>query len=1063
MMKKTLLVVAMVLLALGITFAQRTVSGSVTDQDGGPLIGASVLVKGTTSGTITDFDGRYTLSIPEGRDVLVFSFTGFDPQEITLGASNVVNIVLSEGVTLQTAVVTALGIEKEEKTLGYGVTQVDGDDVTRTRNNSFVDALSGKVSGLTVNTNSQPGGSSEIVIRGYGSVTGNNQALVVIDGVPASNGNNTSITTLLNPLDDFNRSQDFGNQVNDINPDDIESISVLKGAAATALYGSRAANGAIIITTKSGKRNQKLTVDYSGSYSQSQVNRLPHMQNTFGQGWNGLFDPIENGSWGPKTDDQLRLWGNTVDNSRQLKPFSALENNLRDFYENGYGVNNSVSVSGGNESASFRLSYSNSREDGVVPTDADSYIRNTVGLKGELGDEKFSVGASVEFMNKEQKAIATGQGDDAGAGKVLFQELIQFPRDISIIDHSDYESKFNNLDNFYTPYAQNPYFVLNNQGNEYSENRVRGNVNANYNFTEKLTASLRIGGDFSNGSIFDYGNVARITPGSPNSSSNDVVGRVSENNLSRRQLNGDLLLTYNTSIGSSLSLDVTLGSNVNERFTKYVATYVTDLTIPGFYQLSNSTVNPTSASGITLQRLFGVYSIVNLGYNDWLYATLQARNDWSSTLPKENNSFFYPAFTVSAILSDAFSLPSQTISFLKVRASVAQVGNDAPPYRITPIYTAAQAASGGFGSIVFPIGGTNAFELGDRIGNDQLQPEITTEYEVGADVRLFRNRLGFDVAYYNRVTTDQIINVEKDPTSGFTSQTVNIGEIQNKGIELMVNATPVKKSKFRWDINYNFNKNNNEVLALNQDAASGNSIVLNTAYGIELRAEVGQPLGTIYAPSAQLDPDGNIVVNPANGLPQQADDKKLMGTVNPDFQMGLGNTLSYGDFALSFDVDYRKGGVFWSYTARLNYFVGNAWNTQYNDREPYIIPNSVVENADGTFSENTTEIDRSNIFTYWGGSSVPAREENHVLDKTFFKLRNVSLTYNLPTKLTDRLNMNRASLTVFGRNLVLWTPEENHFVDPEGSTFGVGLAGKIGEFSNSPTNAVYGVTLKLSL
>ncbi|KAA3624290.1 MAG: SusC/RagA family TonB-linked outer membrane protein, partial [Bacteroidetes bacterium] len=304
-MKKTLLVVSMVFFAIGITFAQRSISGSVTDDNGEPLIGASVLVKGTSTGTITDFDGKYILSVPEGREVLVFSFTGFDPQEITLGASNVIDVVLSEGVTLQTAVVTALGIEKEEKTLGYGVTQVDGDDVTRTRNNSFVDALSGKVSGLTVNTNSQPGGSSEIVIRGYGSVTGNNQALVVIDGVPASNGNNTSITTLLNPLDDFNRSQDFGNQVNDINPDDIESISVLKGAAATALYGSRAANGAIIITTKSGKRNQKVTVDYSGSYTRTQVNRLPHMQNTFGQGWNGLFDSIENGSWGPKTDDQL--------------------------------------------------------------------------------------------------------------------------------------------------------------------------------------------------------------------------------------------------------------------------------------------------------------------------------------------------------------------------------------------------------------------------------------------------------------------------------------------------------------------------------------------------------------------------------------------------------------------------------------------------------------------------------------------------------------------------------------------------------------------------------------
>lgn len=1063
MIRKTLLVMAMLLFGIGVTFAQRSVTGTLTDIKGDGLIGANVLVKGTTIGTVTDLDGKYSLQVPDGSKVLVFSYTGFETQEVELGVSNVIDVTLNEGILLETAVVTALGIEREEKTLGYGVTQVDGSEITKTRNNSFVDALSGKVAGLTVSTNGQPGGSSEIVVRGYSSVTGNNQALLIIDGVPASNGSNTSLTNLLNANDDFNRSQDFGNQVNDINPDDIESVSVLKGAAATALYGSRAANGAIIIKTKSGKRNQKLTVDYSGSYTNSQVNRLPHLQNTYGQGWSGLFDPIENGSWGPKTDGQLRLWGNTVDNSRQLKPFTALEDNLRDFYDTGVGINNSVSISGGNESASFRLSYANAREDGVVPTDADSYNRNTIGLKGELGNDKVSVGASFEFMNKQQKAIASGQGDDAGAGKVLFQELIQFPRDISIVDQKDYESKFSNLDNFYTPYAQNPYFTLYNQGNDFTENRIRGNVNAGYKLTEKLSANLTIGGDFSNSGLFDYGNVGRITPGAINSTANDVVGKVSESNVLRRQLNADLLLAYNTNISEDFTMDVSLGYNVNERYTKYVSTYVTNLTIPGFYQLSNSTGNPISNSGISQRRLFGVFGIVNFGYQNWLYATLQARNDWSSTLPSDNNSFFYPALTLSAVLSDAFEMPASTISFLKIRASIAQVGNDATPYQIRPVFTAAQAPAGGFGTIQFPIAGVNAFELGDRLGNELLQPEITTEYEVGADVRLFQNRIGFDIGLYNRITTDQILSVEKDPTSGFTAQTTNLGKVQNKGIELAVNLTPIKKGKFRWDLNFNYNKNVNEVLALNDDATSGNSIVLNTNYDVELRAEVGQPLGVLYAPTEKLDPDGNVVVNVSNGLPQTATDKILRGAISPDFQMGLSNSFTYGDFTLGFDVDYRKGGVFWSYTARLNYFVGNAWNTQYNDREPYVLPNSVVENADGTYSENTTEIDRSNIFTYWGGSSVPSRQANHVLDRTFFKLRNLSLTYNLPVKLTDKINIGRASLTAFGRNLVIWTPEENHFVDPEGSTFGVGLGSKMGEFSSAPTNAIYGMTLKLSL
>jgi len=777
---------------------QRTITGTVTDADGEALIGANVIVKGSTLGTASDIDGTYQLIVPNDASVLIFTYTGFTSQEIEIGSSDVVNATLLEGIVLSEAVVTALGIERSEKSLGYGFTQVSSEELAESRATSPLSSLSGKVAGLSVSTNGQPGGSTEIVLRGYASVTGDNSALIVVDGIPINNGNNVSVTTLNNANDDFNRSQDFGNQGNDINPDDIASISVLKGAAATALYGNRAANGAILITTKSGSRNQAIRVDYTGTFALSQVNRLPHLQNTYGQGWSGLHALDENGSWGPKTDGKERLWGNPVNNAQLLKPFSINEDNLRNFYETGTSVSNAVSISGGGENASFRMSYSNTQDDGVVPLDRDSYKRNTFGLKGEMGNDFVTFGASVDYVNKRQQSLATGQGDDAGGGKVIFQEIIQVPRDHQIVDYKDYNAPFYNLDNFYTPYAQNPYFGLNEQGGLYEENRIRSSVWVDLNFTNDLKLTTRVGGDVSGGNIFDYGNLGIITPGSPNSSSNDVVGRVSEAQLNRRQLDGSAILTYTKQLSPRFDFDISVGGSANERFAKTSYSFITNLTIPGFYNLSNSSQPPISAATESLRRIYGVFGILNVGFDNWLYASLTARNDWSSTLPKDNNSFFYPAVTLSAVLSDLLELNQNTFSLVKVRASYALAGNDAPPYKINPVYTAGISKAGGFGNVNFPIGGVNAFEVGDLLGNDRLQPEITTELEFGADIRLFKDRVNLDIAWYKRTTNDQIIEVPLDPTSGFRAQTTNLGEVENKGIELLVGLVPIRSGGFEW-------------------------------------------------------------------------------------------------------------------------------------------------------------------------------------------------------------------------------------------------------------------------
>src|SRR5688500_8669692 len=510
-MRNFLLLVGFFLSSICLAQAQRVVTGTVTDNNGDPLIGASVLVVGTTVGTVTDFNGAYTLTVPEGSNTIQFSYTGYESQVVTLGASNSVNASLAEGVVLETAVVTGLGIKREAKSLGYGYTEVSGDDITETTNNRPLDALAGRVPGLVINSSGQPGGSSEIVLRGYGSVTGNNSALIVIDGVPINNRTNTSTTTLVNPNDDFNRSQDFGNQANDINPNDIESVTVLKGAAATAIYGKRGGNGVILITTKSGKQNQKIKLDYVGSVSASDVNRVQHMQNTYGQGWSGLWASNENGSWGPKFDGKDRLWGNVVDNSRLIKPYSLVEDNLRDFYEMGNSLSNYLTMTGGTENLTFRLSYGNTQEDGIVPTDRDSYKRNNLSVRSEYTGNKVTVGASMEYIDKVANVIATGQGDDAGAGATLAQEIMQIPRDHAIVDYADFNNKFYDQDNFFTPYASNPYEVLYSQGNDFNEKRFIPSAWLTYNFNDELSIRGRVGTDFSSANLLDWGNPIRIT------------------------------------------------------------------------------------------------------------------------------------------------------------------------------------------------------------------------------------------------------------------------------------------------------------------------------------------------------------------------------------------------------------------------------------------------------------------------------------------------------------------------------------------------------------------------
>lgn len=1060
MRKFTALIALLLLCGMQLVFAQSRVTGTVLDKsNGSPIPGTTILEKGTTNGTLSANDGKYDITVSDGA-TLVFRFIGMKSIEIPVGSRTNIDVELEyETQNIEGIVITAIGISRKEKALGYSATSVGSEELNRAAPISVMNSLQGKVAGVRIaSTSGAPGASTSVIVRGFSSLNGDNQPLYVVDGSPIENSRVGG--------ESFSRSNDFGNAANDINPDNIENVTILKGATATALYGSRAANGVVMITTKGGKigsDKESLKVDFSSSADFSTPLRTPQLQNTFGQGWSGHWDSQENGSWGPRMDGTVRPWGNVVDDSQLIKPFEAQENNLNDFYTLGQAFNNTVTVSGGSKTNTFLVSYNNVASNGIIPTDADSYKRNGLTLKGGLKVNKFSVSGSANYINKNSQFVTTGQGTSTGA--TMFQEIIQTPRDLSIVDMIDYENKFYNPDNFYTPYAQNPYFVLNENGNDFISERFYGNTFMKYDFTKNLFASARFSTDILSSTLKDWQAVAIPGAGTPNEGSNIAVGGLSEQSRYSKEFNTDLMLNYTKELSESFNLSALLGANILKRDYRSQITTVEELTVPNFYNLSNSPNAPTQASSYYEQkRLIGVYSQIDLAYNDYLFLNLVARNDFSSTLPEDNNSFFYPGVGLSFVLTDAIDAlhNNNVLSFARLRSSWGKTGNDADPYQIYSTLVAANVGLG-FGEIAFPLAGVSAFEIGNTIGNNELEPEITSEWEVGADLRFFNSRLAFDFAYYSKKTDGQIMQADIAPSSGYTLRVVNLGLVSNKGIELSATVIPIRTNDWKWELNYTYTKNNSLVEELPDGL---DKYLLQDAYGIEFNAVLGEPLGVFSGHAPKYTEDGQIIVDASTGIPVNNEEKEVYGNSQADYMMGLRSSLTYKSWSLGATVDYQKGGLFYSYTARLNYFVGNATNTLYNDRNPFIVPNSVVEttNDDGdiVYVENTTMIDKSNINEYWNQTTNNMISREHVLDKTFFKLREVTLAYSLPQSLVKKTPFTNLSLTLFGRNLLLWTPSDNNFIDPESTNYGNDLSGMFGEFAVGPTVRSFGVKLNLS-
>lgn len=1033
------------------TFAQKDISGIVKDAETGePLPGVSVAVKGTSVGAVTGVDGKFAFKLPNDAKILAFSFIGYTTQDIKVAEKIEFNVMLqSDTKNIEEVVVTAMGIKRDKKALGYAATTVNGDDLTKVKDNSAVTSLQGKVAGVVINnSSSDPGASNTVFIRGVTSISGNNQPLFVIDGVPMMNNSKNDDQR---QLDGYT---DFGNGSNAINPEDIESLTVLKGAAATALYGSRASAGVILITTKSGGKSEGLGITFTSTYTVSQVFREPTFQNTYGQGWDGHCKLDENGSWGAAFDGKERKWGFVVDNSQKLKPYKALKSNYKDFFDYGFSAQNSISYSGAKDNTDFYLSYSNSTNDGIYPTDADSYDRNTFSLRASQKQNKFKLSASLNYTNESNKFVPTGQGES------VINSLAQVGRDISIVDLKDYKNKFNNADNFYTIYAGNPYYSLNENKVSANKDFVFGKFELNWDIIKGLNFIYRLGGDVSNMQSNRFIAIKKAKVGSPNeSSTSNEHGNVEDKAELTYQYNQDIILNYTKDM-NYFKINGLLGYNFNQRGEDNTKMYIADLDIPGYNNIKNSSSTPQNTHQIVKRRLHGVYGQAELSFKDFIFLNMTARNDWSSTLPKDNNSYFYPGVSLSTIYSEI--LPSEIkkyINYGKVRVSYAQTGNDAEPYSVYNTFRQAEIYQP-FRNTKFPLGGLNAFEIYRVLPSKNLQPEISSEFEVGTELKMLDNRISIDFTYYNKRTNEQIYNIDLDGAAGYAAMTSNIGEIENTGIELLVSLVPIKLKDFQWEFSLNYSNNKNKIIDLNGDLLK--KISLGGTTSISLIAEKGGPIGSIEGTTVKTH-DGKIVVD-ETGMPKEATEKANLGSVYNDYVMGITNTLSYKGISLSWNFDFRMGGVMYSRTAEIMNFTGNALNTTYNNREPFVIPNSVKEivtNAGySVYMENTTPITKDKMDDYWDKGGIQ-KDNLSVFDRSYVKLRSISLSYDLPKKLINQFKLTNCQFSLIAKNIWMWTPEDNQFIDPECTTFGNDLESQYGEFSANPSTSSVGASLKI--
>ncbi len=1073
MRKIMLLLVCIIITTTGL-YAQddenRTITGMVKDEAGIGLPGVTINVKGTTIGTVTDVDGNYTLrNVPGTATTLVFKYVGYTTREVPI-TGDVVNTTMSVSAQqLQGVVVTALAVQREKREIGYSATTLDNEDLNAGNSSSALTAIQGKTAGLNItSTTGGPGGSTRVVMRGEKSLTGNNNALIVVDGVIVNNN------TRLRDNTDSREQVDFGNMGNDIPPEDIASITVLKGPAAAALYGAIGANGAIMITTKKGRKHtgpSKAEITYQTNYTFHSVLKLPEFQNKYGEGnvYDVPHDRRENFSWGEPFNDQVLPWGQEINGKQKVKPYSAQPDNVRNFFNIGKTWENNLSISGGGESSTYYLSLNTMNNTGVIPN--NYYDKYSVRFNGSTDlSNKFYSSVNINYLNVSSRAESQGQATGS-----VYDNVLQTPRDIPLWELKDYKTDiFSSMETvdedgvprygYYGAYTLNPYWVADNFDNRNYTDRVLGAVTLGFRPDSSWNIYNRFGGDISAQRSTFKSPKYDVAPFDPfyDGLNHTLLGGYRENTSNSLYLYNDLIGQYNTRLSRKLGLSALLGQNVTLRRTMANVVEIdpetNGLVIPGFYNLSNANGPVNTSNDLVESRLVGVYASAQFDYMRALFLELTARNDWTSTLAAGNNSFFYPSANLSWVFTETFKnkdFTRKAVNYGKLRASIASVGNGAAAYaNNNPGYIRSLIETN-FGTIQFPIqypsGSVPGYTLENGLGQPDLKPERTTSWEIGAELSFLNDRISADLTYYQSLSTDEIILVPLPPSTGYTSIPVNLGDVQNKGVELALRGTPVvTASGFRWDIFGTYTKNVNEVTKL---ANGVDRVVLGGVSGMSIAAAVGKPYGAFYATDLQTDPEGHVVVDPGTGLPRLTSTAVYKGTFQPRFIASWGTTLKYKGFTLNVLFDTKQGGVFYSRTKDIMDFVGTAKETE--NREEQIFPNSVTVDDQGNYIANTTKYVPYQYYT----SVIPSGQQ--IIDASYVKLREASLYYTLPAKWFNHSPFGSFTVGLYGNNLFLWTAAENKYVDPEVNSGGSSNEQGF-DFTASPSLRNYGMSLRLT-
>ncbi|WP_266202418.1 SusC/RagA family TonB-linked outer membrane protein [Pontibacter kalidii] len=1026
MITKQFVLCLLLCLFTGLAFAQqkRTITGTVKDDKGTPLPYASVQVKGTTTGTTTGDDGTFSLSVAEGA-VLVVNSLGFDSKEVSVGTSNTLNITLgSSSSQLSEVVVTALGIEREKKSLGYAMQEVGGGELVEAREANLANALTGKVAGLQITRSSNgPGGSSKILLRGNNSLTGDNQPLIVVDGIPIDN------FTGRNNNDYWNPGLDMGNGLADINAEDIASISVLKGASAAALYGSRAGNGVILITTKSGKPQDGLGITISSTVGYDEIFTYPELQDTFGQGSEGSYDPISGASWGPRAD------GQTVENWRGENVPLRIYDNIDNFFGKGLYSSQNVSFQQQYNNTSVYTSFNKFDNEGVSPGVKLSRTSLTARAVSHFGKaERWTTDTKVQYTKTDAENRPIGGNNPNNS----FGTLFGLPRSIDIRDFERAVDENGNMIWYGSSSQMNPYWNSRYNLNQDLRDRFIMNGSVKYDFTDWLSAEIKGGADMHYTTV-----ESKLYGGSPQTPS----GRYSLGKQNFMETNYSTLITaQRDNVIGRLGGMVTLGGNLMAQKFSSISGNAGELEVPNLFSLNNGRSNPTIGQDYREQKINSVYGMVQFNWDGYLFLDATFRNDWASTLSEDNRSFFYPSVSASYVFTDMLETTGATLpawlTYGKLRASYAEVGNGLQPYELYNTYWIGKDPNGN------PTAGRNP-----TLYNSNVKNELIKSYEAGLEARFFDSRIGFDFTVYKSNATNQLITLPMDPLSGYSGRIINAGDIQNKGIELMVDADIIRNSTgFNWNISGNFSRNRNTVEELYEDIEI---YQLGGFDDVRVNAVVGGEYGEIYGSTFSRVDDsespyfGQLLLSSA-GLPLVGEQGVRLGNQQADALLGVTNTLRYKGLGLSFQVDARIGGEIFAGTLASMQRNGTSLATlRDGGRESFVVEGVIQDPTTGEYQVNTTEVTPQNYWNAVAGVGNLGITEANVYDATNVRLRNVNLSYALPGGLLSKTPLQRASVGITATNVWLISSHLDG-LDPE-SVFATGSNATGFENGSMPT------------